>query len=46
MSRGILFKKVIIMPNGQSSKLKGSICNIPISEDDRSCIYVTPYTNR
>ena len=31
ISRRILFKKVTIMPKGQSPKLKGSICNVPIN---------------
>ena len=30
ISRRILFKKVTIMPKGQSPNLKGSICNVPI----------------
>lgn len=30
ISRRILFKKIAIMPKGQSPKLKGSICNVPI----------------
>ena len=33
----ILFNKVTIMPKGQSPKVKGSICNIPISEIDNNC---------
>ena len=34
VSRRILFKKVTIMPKAKSLKMKGSICNIPISEVD------------
>ena len=30
ISRRILFKKVTIMPKGQTPKLKGSICNVPV----------------
>ena len=30
--RKILFKKVTIMPKGKSLKMKGSICNIPVTE--------------
>ena len=33
----ILFKKVTVIPKGQSPKVKGSICNIPISEIDDNC---------
>ena len=33
----ILFKKVTVMPKVQSPKVKGSICNIPISEIDNNC---------
>lgn len=36
MARGILFKKVTVMPKVQSPKVKGCICNIPISKIDRS----------
>ena len=32
-----LFKKVTVMPKGQSPKVKGNICNIPISEIDNNC---------
>ena len=38
VSRKILFKKVTIIPKGQSSKLKGSTCNITVSEVDRNCV--------
>ena len=37
LSRGILFKKVTVMPKGKSLKIKGSICNIPVSEVDVNC---------
>ena len=37
VSRRILFKKVTVMPKGKSLKIKGSICNIPVSEIDVSC---------
>ena len=30
ISRRILFKKITIMPKGQSPKLKGALCNTPI----------------
>ena len=33
----ILFKKVTVMWKGQSPKVKGSVCNIPISENDNNC---------
>ena len=36
-SRGILFKKVIVMPKCKSLKMKGSICNIPVTEIDINC---------
>ena len=36
-SRRILFKKVTVMPKGKSLKIKGSICNIPVSEVDVNC---------
>ncbi|XP_057310099.1 uncharacterized protein LOC130648095 [Hydractinia symbiolongicarpus] len=31
IARRILFKKITIMPKGQSPKLKGTICNVPIN---------------
>ena len=37
VAKRILFKKVTVMPKGQSLKVKGSICNIPISEIDNNC---------
>ena len=38
VAKRILFKKVTVMPTkGQSPKMKGSICNIPISEIDNNC---------
>ena len=36
VAKRILFKKVTVMPKGQSPKMKGSICNIPISEIDNN----------
>ena len=30
----MLFRKVTIMPKGQSPKVKGAICNIPVETDD------------
>ena len=35
--RRILFKKVTVMPKGKSLKMKGSICNIPVTEVDVNC---------
>ena len=37
VSRKILFKKVTVMPKGKSLKIKGSICNNPVSEVDVNC---------
>ena len=37
LSRRILFKKVTVMPKGKSLNVKGSICNIPVSEVNVSC---------
>ena len=37
VAKRILFKKVTIMPKGQSPKVKGSICNIPISKIENNC---------
>ena len=37
LSRRILFKKVAVMPKGKSLKIKGSLCNISISEVDINC---------
>ena len=37
VAKRILFKKVTVMPKGQSPKVKDSICNIPISEKDSNC---------
>ena len=33
----ILFKKIIVMPKGQSPKIKSSICNTPISDIVSNC---------
>ena len=33
IARRILFKKIAIMPKGQSPKLKGAICNVPLESD-------------
>ena len=37
VAKRILFKKVTVMLRGQSPKVKGSICNILISEIDNNC---------
>ena len=37
VAKRILFKKVTVMPKGQSPKVKGSVCNIPISEIENNC---------
>ena len=37
VSRRILFKKVTVMRKGKSLKMKGSICNIPVSEVNVNC---------
>ena len=37
VSRKFLFKKVRVMPKGKSLKIKDSICNIPLSENDVNC---------
>lgn len=34
IAKRLLFKKITIMPKGQSPKLRGSICNVPISAED------------
>ena len=34
ISRRILFKKIPIMPKGQTPKLKGSICNVPVNTNN------------
>ena len=34
ISKRLLFKKISIMPKGQMPKLKGAICNVPISVND------------
>ena len=34
VSRRVLFKKVTVVPKGKSLKIKGNICNIPVSEVD------------
>ena len=33
IAKRLLFKKIAIMPKGQSPKLKGAICNVPIETD-------------
>ena len=37
VAKRILFKKVTVMPKGESPKVKGSIRNIHISEIDNNC---------
>ena len=37
VAKRILLKKVTVMPKGQSPKVRGSICKIPISEIDNNC---------
>ena len=34
IARRIIFKKIAIMPKGQSPKLKGSICNVPVDVNE------------
>ena len=34
IAKRLLFKKVAIMPKGQSLKIRGAICNVPIEADD------------
>ena len=34
VSKRLLFKKIAIMPKGQSPKLKGNICNVPVEVND------------
>ena len=40
VAKTIFFKKVTVMPKGQSPNAKGSICNIPISEIDNNCNFL------
>jgi len=35
VSKRLLFKKIVIMPKGQSPKLKGNICNVPVEVNDK-----------
>ena len=41
VTKRISFKKVTVMSKGQSQKVKGSICNIPISEIASNCNSLT-----
>ena len=34
ISKRLLFKKIVIMPKGQTPKLKGAICNVPLQADN------------
>ena len=34
IAKRILFKKVVIMPKGNSPKVKGAICNVPVDAED------------
>ena len=34
IAKRLLYEKVTIMPRGQSPKMKGTICNVPIEADD------------
>ena len=38
VSKQLLFKKVAIMPKGQSPKIKGSVCNVPVEIMDVSTL--------
>ena len=38
VSKRLLFKKVAIMPKGQSPKIKGSVCNVPVEVMDVSTL--------
>ena len=33
ISKIILFSKVLVMPKGQFSKIKGEVCNVPVEAD-------------
>ena len=33
IAKRLLFKKVVIMPKGNSPKIKGAICNVPVDSD-------------
>ena len=44
ISRRILFSKVVIMPKGQFSKIKGAVCNVPV-EADSMCHILTRGTD-
>ena len=37
VARRILFKKITVMPKGQSPKVKGNICNIPVTKIESNC---------
>ena len=37
VSRSILFKKVVIVPNSKLPKVKGSLCNIPVNAAYDNC---------
>ena len=45
ISRRILYKKIAIMPKGQSMKLKGAICNVPIDVDSITAVMPRPVNN-
>ena len=34
IAKRLLFKKIAIMPKGQSPKIRGAICNVPINSDE------------
>ena len=38
VSKRLLFKKVAIIPKGQSPKIKGSVCNVPVEIMDVSTL--------
>ena len=38
IARWLLFKKIHIMPKGQSPMIKGAICNVPVDTVDLSDI--------
>ena len=39
ISKIILFSKVLVMPKGHSSKIKGAVCNVPVEADSMCNIF-------
>ena len=42
VSQRIVFQKIVVMPKGQQKKIKGAICNVPVSCEDTCHVLPRP----